>query len=191
MDILDISEEDETSKESSDETSEEKTKDEKTTEEDYDKDTEYEDVCFICRRPESKAGRMFKLPNHISVCSDCMHKTMDTVSQFDYQGLLNSTSNMNNDKKERRRHYSLDSCVYEGIVYASEDKNLTAIFETDSKFGRLTEAIKYLSDKQKSLIQAVYFDGMSVSDYAKHMGISQSAVSQQLKTIYKKLKKFL
>ena len=50
---------------------------------------------------------------------------------------------------------------------------------------------KYLSDKQKSLIQAVYFDGMSVSDCAKHMGISQSAVSQQLKTIYKKLKKFL
>lgn len=97
----------------------------------------------------------------------------------------------NNDKKERRRHYSLDACVYEGIVYASEDKNLTAIFETDNKFGRLTEAIKYLSDKQKSLIQAVYFDGMSVSDYAKHMGISQSAVSQQQKTIYKKLKKFL
>ena len=43
LDILDISEEDETSKEPSDETSEEKTKDEKTTEEDYDKDTEYED----------------------------------------------------------------------------------------------------------------------------------------------------
>ena len=99
LDILDISEEDEASKEPSDE----KTKDEKTTEEDYDKDTEYEDVCFICRRPESKAGRMFKLPNHISVCSDCMHKTMDTVSQFDYQGLLNSTGNMNNDKKEGKR----------------------------------------------------------------------------------------
>ena len=26
---------------------------------------EYEDVCFICRRPESKAGRMFHLPNNI------------------------------------------------------------------------------------------------------------------------------
>jgi len=51
---------------------------------------EYEDVCFICRRPESKAGRMFKLPNHICVCDDCMHKTMDTVSQFDYQGMLNN-----------------------------------------------------------------------------------------------------
>ena len=52
--------------------------------------SEYEDVCFICRRPESKAGKMFKLPNNICVCGDCMHKTMETVSQFDYQGMLNN-----------------------------------------------------------------------------------------------------
>lgn len=49
---------------------------------------EYEDVCFVCRRPESKTGKMFKLPNNICVCDDCMHKTMDMVSQFDYQGML-------------------------------------------------------------------------------------------------------
>ncbi len=53
---------------------------------------EYEDVCFICRRPESKTGKMFRLPNNISVCNDCMHKTMDTVSQFDYQGVLDNPS---------------------------------------------------------------------------------------------------
>ena len=34
----------------------------------------------------------------------------------------------NNDKKERRRHYSLDACVYEGIVYASEDKKILRRF---------------------------------------------------------------
>lgn len=56
-----------------------------------DKNSDYEDVCFICRRPESKAGKMFHLPNHICVCDECMHKTMDTVSQFDYQGMLNNT----------------------------------------------------------------------------------------------------
>ena len=53
-------------------------------------DSEYEDVCFVCRRPESKAGKMFKMPNNICVCDDCMHKTMDMVSQFDYQGMLNN-----------------------------------------------------------------------------------------------------
>lgn len=50
---------------------------------------DYEDVCFVCRRPESKVGEMFKLPNNICVCTDCMKRTMDTVSQFDYQGMLN------------------------------------------------------------------------------------------------------
>ena len=76
-----------------------KTNDKKAAGSEYDeeKESEYEDVCFICRRPESKTGKMFKLPNHISVCSDCMHKTMDTVSQFDYQGMLNNT-NFNFDK---------------------------------------------------------------------------------------------
>lgn len=71
-----------------------------TIAEEKDSDNEYEDVCFICRRPESKAGKMFRLPNHICVCDDCMHKTMDTVSQFDYQGMLNQPdmSDFNNGK---------------------------------------------------------------------------------------------
>lgn len=51
---------------------------------------EYEDVCFICRRPESKAGKMFHLAQGICVCEDCMSKTMNTVSSFDYQGMLNN-----------------------------------------------------------------------------------------------------
>ena len=65
----------------------------------------YEDVCFICRRPESKAGKMYHLPNNICVCDDCMHRTMDAVSQYDYQGMLNNPelmnmlNNMNKDGK--------------------------------------------------------------------------------------------
>lgn len=52
----------------------------------------FEDVCFICRRPESRAGKMFHLPNNISICEDCMHRTMDQLSQFDYNGMLNNGS---------------------------------------------------------------------------------------------------
>ena len=58
-------------------------------------DNQCEDVCFVCGRPESKAGKMFHLPNNITVCSDCLHKTMDTISQFDYQGMLNYPGMMN------------------------------------------------------------------------------------------------
>ncbi len=72
---------------------------ESQTENNGQKDQDYEDVCFICRRPESKAGKMFKLPNNITVCNDCMHRTMDAVSQFDYQGMLNNPSLMDDLNK--------------------------------------------------------------------------------------------
>ncbi len=59
---------------------------------------DYEDVCMICRRPESKAGRMFHLPNNICICDDCMHRTMDSVSEMEKQGLFHSSmiDQMNN-----------------------------------------------------------------------------------------------
>lgn len=52
---------------------------------------EYEKVCFICRRPESVAGKMIDLPNNISVCSDCMQKSFDAMTngQIDYSQLMN------------------------------------------------------------------------------------------------------
>ena len=54
-------------------------------------DDEYEKVCFICHRPESQTGKMMDLPNHISVCPDCMQKSFDMMSggQMDYSQLLN------------------------------------------------------------------------------------------------------
>ncbi len=89
--ILEISEDDyEDDKESEETDSEFRRGTQLNKEEAEDEDDkEYEDVCFVCRRPESKTGKQFKLPNNICVCNDCMHKTMDAVSQFDYQGMLN------------------------------------------------------------------------------------------------------
>lgn len=52
---------------------------------------EYEKVCFVCRRPESVAGKMIDLPNNISVCNDCMQKSFDVMnnSQLDLSQLMN------------------------------------------------------------------------------------------------------
>ena len=57
-------------------------------------DKEYEDVCIICHRPESKTGRMFHLPGNITVCDDCMHMTMETVSHMD-KGMFPNMSGIN------------------------------------------------------------------------------------------------
>lgn len=60
-------------------------------------DDKYEKVCFICHRPESTAGKMIDLPNHICVCADCMQKSFDTMNNggFDYSQLMNMTGGMN------------------------------------------------------------------------------------------------
>ena len=71
----------------------EKMDDTKVTVEDTGKkeDDEYEKVCFICRRPESVAGKMINLPNNICVCNDCMQKSFDIMNsgQIDYSQLMN------------------------------------------------------------------------------------------------------
>ena len=55
------------------------------------KEDEYEQVCFLCRRPESVTGKLIELPNHFHVCSDCMQKSFDAFNngQFDYSQLMN------------------------------------------------------------------------------------------------------
>jgi ATP-dependent Clp protease ATP-binding subunit ClpX len=57
---------------------------------------DYEEVCYLCRRPESKVGKMIRIPNNISICADCMQKTFDTINKGDnpYAQMMGFTPNM-------------------------------------------------------------------------------------------------
>lgn len=47
-------------------------------------DNDYEVYCQMCRRSKSQVNDMFKLLDGMYICSDCMHKTMDTMGQFGF-----------------------------------------------------------------------------------------------------------
>ncbi len=47
-------------------------------------DGEYEVYCQMCRRSKSQVKDMFRLFDGMYICSDCMHKTMDTMGQFGF-----------------------------------------------------------------------------------------------------------
>ena len=66
-------------------------------------DDEYEKVCFICHRPESQTGKMMDLPNHISVCPDCMQKSFDMpgVQMFSVDDLENVIPKKQKIKKKK------------------------------------------------------------------------------------------
>ena len=61
-----------------------------------DKEDEFEKVCFLCRRPESKTGPMITLPQNIHICTDCMQKSFDTMnnSNINYNDLMNNMPNI-------------------------------------------------------------------------------------------------
>lgn len=64
------------------------------------REDEYEKYCYICRRPESVAGKLIDMPGNIHICADCMQKTFDNLNQGGFGGMqfldLSNLSNMGN-----------------------------------------------------------------------------------------------
>ena len=92
---------------------------ESTEQEEHD----YERFCFLCRRPESQTGKLITLTDGISVCPDCMQKTMDTIQNgnidfsrlqgvnfMNLSDLQNMMSNQQQVKKKKPKA-SLDEFV--------------------------------------------------------------------------------
>ena len=70
------------------------------SEEKDDKKNEYEDICYICHRTESRAGKMIHIPNNICICSDCMQKTFDSMNNsgfgnMPYMDMMNFNTGFN------------------------------------------------------------------------------------------------
>ena len=89
---------------------------------------DYENVCFICRRPESKAGKMIDIPGGIHVCMDCMQKSFNSMNNMpmDYSELMKNMPNISmvdlnslqNEipKKQRIKKYLLTKGNQLGII---------------------------------------------------------------------------
>ncbi len=54
------------------------------------KEDAYEKICYICRRSESRTGKMISMPNNIYICPDCMQRTFDSInnSGFSYEDIM-------------------------------------------------------------------------------------------------------
>ena len=96
----------------------------------------------------------------------------------------------NNDKKETRRHFSLDGMDYEGEIFASaEDTEREAVRREE--MARLYSAMEALSPSQRELVEKVYFEERTFASIAREEGVGESAIRDRMKRIYKKLEKNL
>lgn len=101
---------------------------------------EYEKVCFVCRRPESKAGKMICLPNQICICHHCMQKAFDSMesSELSYKDILNIASAMGMQEEPEPKEEKKDS-----------DKGKTKPKMTNISMINLSDLFNMIPQKQR------------------------------------------
>ena len=53
-----------------------------------DTDEEVTEICYICRRTITSKKDLFRMPNGINICQECLRKTMEQVSSIDLSNLF-------------------------------------------------------------------------------------------------------
>lgn len=95
-----------------------------------------------------------------------------------------------NDRKETRRHVSLDTgAEWSDWLITDDDPegDIIEMIETRKDFDR---AMSFLNEKQRELMHALFVEGKTQAECAVKNGVRQAAIAQQLETIRKKLKKY-
>ncbi len=77
---------------------------------------EYPKLCFLCKRPESKAGKMVEMGGDICICCECMQRAVDSMqaSGLSYNGLVNladeeSTETPENTEEKEKKGSKIPS----------------------------------------------------------------------------------
>ncbi|MBP2655624.1 MAG: sigma70-ECF: polymerase sigma factor, sigma-70 family [Firmicutes bacterium] len=96
-----------------------------------------------------------------------------------------------NDRREKRRHNSIEALAEHGIQIADCSNEIAATVEAKETHEVLHKALDILIPKQRELIRKVFFEGRSISEVARAEGIDESSVRERLSRIYKKLKNIL
>ena len=96
-----------------------------------------------------------------------------------------------NHWKETRRHISLNYLLENGIDFEDKTADTLAIVIRREKTERVQKAVSTLSDKRRELIHKVFYEELSMRTIARQQGVSHSSISQQMRTIRKRLKKEL
>lgn len=98
----------------------------------------------------------------------------------------------NLNRKETRRHTSLDCLEEEGLQFPDGTDLLAEVLHNETA-AMVNEAVSHLKPQQQELINALYLSDKSVShaEYAKKLGIAETSVTQKAWRARERLKQVI
>mgnify|MGYP001123110952 CR=1 FL=1 len=95
------------------------------------------------------------------------------------------------NRKETRRHQSLDKSMEHGFDVADTKANVFEQVERRLLSEQIHIALHKLTDKQRTVVSLYFFDGLNFREIGERLHIGTSAVFDHYSAAIKKLKKFL
>ena len=95
------------------------------------------------------------------------------------------------ERKETRRHQSLDKSLEHGWDVADPSADVALQAEQDEDKERLNAALRKLTDKQRAVLLLYIEEGKSFREIGEELGIHKDTVKEHYHAAIKKLKKFL
>ena len=95
------------------------------------------------------------------------------------------------NRKETRRHQSLETLVEGGFQIADPDSDIEETLIKQHDIDRLHRALAFLTDDQKWLVEQVFYCGRKQSEIAAELGVCKQALNNRITRVIKKIKKFL
>jgi len=89
------------------------------------------------------------------------------------------------------REVSLDKLIDEDWDYPSSEPSAEKVALARVEVDALRHALALLENDERVLIEALFFDGLSIREYAEHIGQSKSKVDRQKVKVLGKLKKIM
>lgn len=95
------------------------------------------------------------------------------------------------ERKETRRHQSLDKSLEHGFDVADPSENTFEKIELSERNRQLYQAIEKLPPEQQQLLRKFYFEYIPQTEIAVAQSVTKKAINNRLARILKKLKKLL
>jgi len=97
----------------------------------------------------------------------------------------------NSDRRESRRHHSIDALAELGIQLTATGEELAASIDARETGEELRQAFQKLLPQQRNLLKKIYFEDKSILEIAHEEGVAPQSVHERLNRIYKRLRKIL